>query len=109
MGHLSRYVVHAMRQIARFDSTIPLVFDCSRAQFFIVLLRSTVTQARVKNITPGVLYTFMFLQKGGHSFTWPEVCRNGMAIDPKADTTTIEHFIGNENGYMDANVAGTWF
>lgn len=96
------------RQVQYFDSAIPLVFDCAQAQFFIVMLRTTVTRARVKNIVPGVLYSFMFLQKGGYSFTWPDACRNGGAIDPKPESTTIEHFLGNSNGYMDANVGGTW-
>lgn len=98
-----------MRQIARFDSTIPLVFDCSKAQFFIVLLRSSVTHARVKNITPGVLYTFEFIQQGGNSFAWPSACRNATTVDPTPNSTTVQNFIGNTNGYMDANVAGTWF
>lgn len=98
------------REIIMLDSALPLVFDGNRAQCFVVKMRNTVTKARVKNVAPGVIYTFMFNQdgSGNHRFAWPQQCLNATAVNPSPFALTVVHFIGDANGNLDANMAATW-
>lgn len=98
------------RFIAIFDSASPLVFDGTRAQCFVVVLHNTVMQARLKNIIPGLLYTFVLQQDsiGNHRFVWPQTCKQAMPVDPKPDAVTVQNFVGNSDGSLYANAAGTW-
>jgi hypothetical protein len=98
-----------MSRYANFDSNSPLVFDGNEAQTFMVRLTSSVGSARVRNVNPGALYTFVITQDqaGGHSFTWPAQCRNAVRVNPEPNTTTTQNFVGRPGGIMDANAAGT--
>lgn len=94
-----------------FDSELPIVFEGSTTLCFIVNLRSSVTTAKMRNIIPGALYTFVFHQDhtGGHTFAWPAECVNGIPIASSANSTTIQNFIGQEGGTnLSSNMPGTW-
>jgi hypothetical protein len=85
-----------------YDSAIPLVFDCSAALCFIVIMRNTVSQSRIKNVAPGARYTFVFRQKGNYAFTWPDVCHNASPVCEEPNSTTVQTFVGNTGGYLEA-------
>lgn len=87
-----------------------MLFDGLKAQCFVINLHNNVTgaQVRMMNIVPGVLYTFIFRQQGSFTFEWPSLCRNTAPVDPEPGSTTVENFIGNTDGHMDADITGTW-
>jgi len=91
-----------------YSSTSPMIFDGTTAVCFIVAMHNNAT-ARVKNIVPGMLYTFIFHQDshGGHAFTWPTACRNNADVGRSPGQTSVHNYIGNEGGYMDANTPST--
>jgi hypothetical protein len=94
-----------------FDSALPILFNANTTLCFIVNLHSSVTEASIRNIIPGGLYTFIFHQDatGQHTFTWPSQCVNAIPVNPSPDSTTIQNFIGQEGGgSMAANLPGTW-
>lgn len=93
-----------------YDSVSPPLFDGNDALCFIVQLRSSVTNARVRNIAPGALYTFIIHQDatGGHSFVWPSECIDAAEVDMRKNTTTVQNFIGDTGGLLKADLAGTW-
>jgi hypothetical protein len=86
-----------------------MVFDGTLAECFIVRLRNNVSTAKVKNIAPGVNYTFIFHQDaaGGHVFSWPSNCRNPSAVGREPGQTSVHNFIGNEGGTMEATLPRT--
>lgn len=92
-----------------YSSALPMTFDCTLAQCFIVHMRNNVSTAKVKNVAPGVLYTFIFHQDshGGHAFLWPSNCRNSADVGRDPNQTSVHNFIGNTGGYLDANVPRT--
>jgi hypothetical protein len=93
-----------------YDSGTPLVFDGNEAVCFIVNLRNNVKTARVKNIAPGARYTFVIHQDslGQHTFAWPSKCENAMMVDPAANATTVQSFIGTTGGMLLADIPATW-
>jgi hypothetical protein len=97
------------RNYMLYSSASPIVFDGTVAECFIIRLRNNVSSAKVKNIAPGVLYTFIFHQdaRGGHAFAWPSTCRNATDVGRKPNQTSVHNFIGNDGGYLDANMPGT--
>jgi hypothetical protein len=92
-----------------FDSSDPLVFDGNVAVCFIIQMNSYAKGARIRNIAPGVFYTFIFHQDGtgGHEFEWPGACLNAPAIGLDPNLSTVQNFIGVPGGYMQANIPGT--
>lgn len=91
-----------------FDSSNLIVFDGNLAVCFIVNMTSDVDSARVKNIAPGCLYTFIFHQNGqGNRFDWPGQCLNASPIDMTPGATTVQNFIGVTGGNLQANLPGT--
>jgi hypothetical protein len=92
-----------------YSSTSPIVFDGTQAQCFIVNLRNNINSAKVKNIAPGVLYTFIFHQdgRGGHAFVWPAECQNATDVGRAPGQTSVHNFIGDVGEVMNANAPGT--
>jgi hypothetical protein len=88
-----------------YSSASPIIFDGTVAACFIVHLRNNVSTAKVRNIAPGVLYTFIFHQdaKGGHAFFWPSNCRNAADVGRGPGQISVHNFIGNDGG-LDANL-----
>lgn len=95
------------RGTAWLDSRSAMTLDCLETQCFTIMLRSNVNQMRVKNICPGVTYTFIIHQTGEYKFTWPSVCINGPDIRPIANSVTVANFIGLNDGTMQADSPGT--
>jgi hypothetical protein len=91
------------------NSRQPLVFDGNQAECFIIALNNDVETSRVKNIIPGVLYTFVLHQNGagGYSFVWPPQCKNAASINTAQDATTVQNFIGLTGNYLLADPPGT--
>jgi len=96
------------RQYMLYSSAAPMVFDGTVAVCFIVQMHNNVSSAKVKNIAPGVTYTFIFHQDahGGHAFLWPSTCRNPTDVGRAPGQTSVHNFIGN-GGYLDATMPGT--
>lgn len=94
-------------QIKVFDSGQAIVFDGNEAETFVINMRSTVSTPRVKNIAPGLLYTFIFHQDsvGGHTFQWPQQFRNAAPVDTLPRATSVRIFIGDTVGLF-ANEPG---
>lgn len=92
------------------DSLNPLVFDGNVAVCFIVTMHNNVTTARVKNIAPGAMYTFVFYQdaQGGHVFLWPASCINASPVALEPGSSTVQSFIGTAEGNLQANLPATW-
>jgi hypothetical protein len=94
------------------DMTGVAVFDGFEAVTWKVLMRNSASanDVRVKNISPGQLYTFLFEQdgKGGHSFAWPPTVKNGMRINPEPFSVSRQNFIGSTGGVLLANIPGAW-
>jgi hypothetical protein len=94
------------RPFQTLDSAGTLTFDGLQAVCWFVHMKSDVTQARVINISPGQLYTFVFQQDnaGRHRMVWPVNCQNAAPIDLAPNSTTVQNFIGNNNATMIANI-----
>jgi hypothetical protein len=92
------------------ESSGPLLFDGLQAVCWFVHMKSDITSPRVINISPGQLYTFVFGQDGtgGHKMIWPFNCRNAAPIDPTPNSTTVQNFIGNTGGLLEANISPAW-
>lgn len=100
-----------MRRTLELQSQDALTFDGLHAECWIISMHNNVDVSYMKNMTPGVLYTFMFRQDhfGGHSFQWPGGCANAMMVDPAANSTTVQNFIASSDRQLYANMPGTWF
>jgi hypothetical protein len=98
------------RPFLNFDSSEALLFDGLAAVCWFINMRSDVTNARVANISPGQLYTFVITQDdaGSHVFTWPAICINAMMVDPAPNAITVQNFVGQTGGTLLANLPGTW-
>jgi hypothetical protein len=97
------------RPFLTFDSSEAVLFDGLAAVCWFINMRSDLTNARVRNMSPGQLYTFVFIQDatGGHRMTWPSSCVNAAPIDPAPNATSVQSLIGDMNGFLYANVAAT--
>jgi hypothetical protein len=90
-------------------NAVPLVFDGNLALCFLVEVVSATRDAIVKNIAPGAIYTFVFHQDAkGHPFTWPASCLNASPVDTTPGATTVQNFVGNADGNLQANLPATW-
>lgn len=89
-----------------------IVFDGLEAVVWKILMSSNVVASgvTVKNVSPGQLYTFIFVQDavGGHIFAWPAQVDNGALVDPQPNTTTVQNYIGNTGGILQSNAPGAW-
>lgn len=99
-----------MRQYQVLNSAMPVVFDGRVAPCFMLTLRNSVTNARVRWMTPGQVYTFIIYQDqfGHHRLLWPAECHNAGPVNTNPLSVTVQTFVGTENGELTANLAGTW-
>jgi hypothetical protein len=97
------------RPYQQIDSTPQAIFDALHFATWLVIMRSSVTAPNIRNVIPGVLYVFVMQQDaaGGHTFVWPSNCLNGIPINPTANTTTVQCFIGLQNNLLNANIPAT--
>jgi hypothetical protein len=100
------------RKLIKFDSAEAMVFDGLTAAVWQIEMVSSVNPAPpMRNIIPGVLYTFVFHQNqaGNNTFAWPSPCLNAAPISLGADTSTAQNFIGTADGKLLANIPATYF
>ena len=88
----------------------PLVFDGNAGTTFELWLSASVTATSLKNLSPGILYTFIIRQvgTGKHRFTWPANCYGGMTIDPKAGSVSTQTFVCKPGAGLFAIMPGGW-
>lgn len=69
-------------------------------------MHSNVAQANVRNVIPGMLYVFIFVQDGagGRVFNWPFNCLNAPRINSNPNSITVQCFIGLPNNLLIANI-----
>jgi hypothetical protein len=87
--------------VVPFAST--LVFDCSKANGFEIVLSGNVTSSTIINAAPGQIVTFIIVQNsvGGHAFVWPTSGIYGNApIEQGAVVVNIQSFIVRSNGSL---------
>ena len=87
-----------------------MLLDCSLHETFVIDMRSSVRTLMLKKASPGMLYVFVLRQdaKGGHAMNWGDGATNGVPLDPRPHSHTVQTFIGNSDGTLEAIVAGTW-
>lgn len=85
-----------------------VMFDGNVAVCWFVDMTNNVDSPRFKNITPGVLYTFVFYQdaEGGNTFTWPNYIINPPEVSTAKNAVTALNFIGM-SGEKISNATGT--
>ena len=85
------------------------IFDGNLGVCFSITLTANMHRAVIKNIAPGVLYTFIIQQddRGGHSFDWPVGCNNASAVSLEPKAMTVQNFVGTADGTLSANLPGT--
>ena len=96
-----------MRPWASVGSDSP-VFDGFEAVCWFVSMNSDCEDARVKHITPGVLYTFVFTQDaaGSNFFEWPSSFINPPMVSTAPNAVTTANFIGTIEGNLISNAPG---
>jgi hypothetical protein len=106
MGHRAGDV-DMNRPFASVGSESP-VFDGFLAVCWFVSMTSNCADARVKHITPGVLYTFVFTQDaaGKNVFDWPSSFINPPMVSLTPNAVTTANFIGTIEGNLISNVPG---
>jgi hypothetical protein len=99
-----------MRTFRKVESSGSMLFDCNVAVCWQIEMVSHVDTPRIRNIIPGVLYTFIIHQdaKGGYKFTWPVQCENGTAVNPAPNSYTVQNFVGMYGGTMRADIPATY-
>jgi hypothetical protein len=92
------------------ESSGPLVFDGLKAVCWFINMSSSITSPRIINVTPGVLYSFVFTQNrvGGHTMNWPGSVINAAQIDPTPLSTTTMTFIADIDSDLYPNISPTW-
>jgi hypothetical protein len=99
------------RKLLLLDSEDAMLLDGLAAVVWqIEMVRSVSTPPRVKNIIPGVLYTFIFRQDqaGQNTFIWPQTCENASAISLRPYSYTVQNFIGTLDGKLLAHLPATY-
>jgi hypothetical protein len=86
------------------------IFDGTEAVCWIVEMTSSVSDALVRYVAPGVLYTIVIIQDGvgGHTFRWPSNCINPPQINTQPDGKTVVNFIGAGDGIIAASAPAAW-
>jgi hypothetical protein len=92
------------------ESSGTMLFDGIAAACWEIYMTSDVTTPpRVRNIIPGVLYTFIFVQDAeGNTFAWPAACQNATPVNTAPLSTSVQNFIGLLGNQMAADLPGTW-
>jgi hypothetical protein len=99
-----------MRRLIYESAAQSLIFDALKGETFVIGMGTSVQKLRVKNAAPGQLYDFILKQNqaGGHRLIWGQNIRNGGMPDPRPYAVTVQSFIADTGGILDANIPGTW-
>lgn len=94
-----------MRRPIQIDAAQSVLIDALDGETFLIKLTTSIKQLRVKNVSPGQLYVFVFTQDrvGNHTVTWGSEVRNAPTVDADPQTTTVQTFIGMTGGTLEAN------
>lgn len=85
-------------------------WDCDGADYLSFKINATQNGLiNVQFAVPGNLYTFIVVQDatGGHVITWAGNLNNAAMVDPRANSTTIQTFVCDENYQLWAIGPGT--
>jgi hypothetical protein len=98
------------RRTLRAYAAQSLLLDASAQETFILRFRTSVESLRIKNISPGQLYCFVLKQdqKGKHRLNWGNTALNGMLLDPRPNSVTVQCFIGMSGQFLLAVPPGQW-
>jgi len=87
----------------------PLRIDAYDGNVFRIVLNASIVDVRMRNVSPGLLYTFIIRQTAtSHTFQWPATVRGGMTICRRPHSTSVQTFIGRPGGDLLAIMPGTW-
>jgi len=100
------------------DAALPLIisvaysatpnFNCAAGNplipVFQITLTGNVTGPTLTNAVPGQTVRFIIVQDstGSRTFAWPSQVQNGGAIDPTASTTSVQSFVVDASGNLQA-------
>jgi hypothetical protein len=99
-----------MRPPIRIEAEQTVLIDALQGDVFLVRLTTSIRQLILKNASPGQLYVFVFTQDavGGRTVQWGGQTLNGSSVMPDPDATTVQSFIANAGGTLQANLPATW-
>lgn len=99
-----------MRRTLFQNAAQTMLLDCSRHETFVITMGTSVHTLLLENISPGMLYVFVLRQdhRGSHKMNWGGIATNGVPLDPTPNSTTVQTFIGDNPGILEANTAGAW-
>lgn len=98
-----------MRRLVAIDAAQSVLIDALQGETFAVSMGTSIKHLRVKNASPGQLYVFLLTQdqRGGHTVTWGSDIRNGAVLNPHPNSITVQSFIADTGGILEANIPGT--
>jgi hypothetical protein len=99
-----------MRRLVQLAAAQTVVLNGLDGETFVLSMGTSVSQVRVKNLTPGQLYVLILKQNniGGHTIAYGPDIRNGVAADPRPLAVTVQSFIADTGGILKSNLPGTW-
>jgi ABC-type Zn uptake system ZnuABC Zn-binding protein ZnuA len=99
-----------MRRIKQLAAAQTVVLNGLEAETFVLSMDTSVSQVRVKNLSPGQLYVLILKQNhaGGHTIAYGASIRNAVAADPRPFAVTVQSFIADTGGILRSNLPGTW-
>src|SRR5947208_11498684 len=99
-----------MRRLKQLAAAQTVVLNGLEAETFVLSMGTSVSQVRVKNLTPGQLYILILKQNntGGHTITYGANIRNAVPADPWPLAITVQSFIADTGGILKSNLPGTW-
>jgi hypothetical protein len=99
-----------MRRTVNIDAAQTVIIDALQGETFIIWMDAPIGQLGVKNVSPGQLYLFRFMQDsfGGHTVGWGGGILNMIQPDPMPNSTSVQSCIGMTGGVLQANLPGSW-
>jgi hypothetical protein len=99
-----------MRRALTLASQNVLSLDGLAAECWFVNLNSDVNTVLLANLTPGMTYTVTLRQDsaGNHVFVWPMNSLGAVAVNPTANSLTVQNFIATMQHQLAASQPGTW-
>jgi hypothetical protein len=99
-----------MRRLRQLAAAQTIVLNGILAETFVLSMETSVSQVRVRNLTPGQLYIVILKQNntGGHTIAWGTSARNAVPTDPRPFAVTVQSFIADTGGILRGNLPGTW-
>jgi hypothetical protein len=95
-----------MRRTVQLEAQQTVLIDGTQGETFIIRMNRSIWQLWTKNLSPGQLYVFVMTQdsRGGHTVQWGDQVYNVSPLNPAPHSTTVQSFIGNADGTLQANL-----